>query len=278
MPLLAFVFPALFSLAAIRNATEREPRPHSHSHSHSPSLSFQRHNAAARLNYGINDTSPERSAELHDFWQTHYQPSIHCSNERRLGGDFFNQMDGGKWVCEPSTLADQGERCLVYSFGSNNDWTFESAVLNTAPGCEIHTFDPFISAPSFAPAGVHFHRYGLGHFSLPAPSNDPNLTLTPTSPQLVGLPAIVRALGHEERTIELLKVDIEGGEFEGLGGGRWPAVREVEVEVHLMGRWGERDADLLVGGIEGRGYRLFHKEENAFGTCCCELAFRMAPR
>ncbi|CEM35757.1 unnamed protein product [Vitrella brassicaformis CCMP3155] len=221
--------------------------------------------------------SPERSAELPTFWQqSPYQPSVHCDNERRLGGDPNNSMDGGKWVCEPEELAKEGKSCLVYSFGSENEWTFEQAILDIAPECEIHTFDPFVSAPA-APPGVTFHAYGVGHPLLTAPANDPGLTLQPPSPEFIGLPAIVLALGHEQRVISLLKVDIEGGEFDALGGsgiGRWPVVREVEVEVHLMDRWGERDADRLVRAIEGQGYELFHKEENVLASCCCELAFR----
>ena len=51
---------------------------------------------------------------------------------RRLG-------DGGKWVCDPHRITEQKD-CLVYSVGSNNDFSFEMAVLkDIGPHCEIHT-------------------------------------------------------------------------------------------------------------------------------------------
>jgi hypothetical protein len=71
--------------------------------------------------------------------------------------------DGGKWLCglnevhdlrRETTTADydygakkkhyDSKPCIVYSMGSNNDFSFEEQVRMVAPGCEIHTFDPTI--------------------------------------------------------------------------------------------------------------------------------------
>ena len=46
---------------------------------------------------------------------------------KRLGGEWtmnnHHQVDGDKWVCLDHILAR--ERCLIYSFGIRDDWSFE---------------------------------------------------------------------------------------------------------------------------------------------------------
>jgi hypothetical protein len=80
----------------------------------------------------------------HVWFQENWEPSFTCTHERRIGGN----GDGPKWVCDPHRI--DPNRCLVYSFGSNNDFSFENAVTaEISAGCEIHTFDPTVgSRPS----------------------------------------------------------------------------------------------------------------------------------
>ena len=48
--------------------------------------------------------------------------------------------DGGKWICDPHRIREEQEECLVYSVGSNNDFSFEQAILEVVgEHCEIHT-------------------------------------------------------------------------------------------------------------------------------------------
>lgn len=58
------------------------------------------------------------------FWQKNYEPVISCMFQRRMG----MRGDGGKWVCDPHRIK---KGCLVYSFGSSSDYTFETAIVNT---------------------------------------------------------------------------------------------------------------------------------------------------
>merc|ERR1719313_1874251 len=91
-----------------------------------------------------------------DFWRewlhAHHFPSFACPLAERLGAS----GDGGKWVCDPDRIAElaavdpggegrdrsalQPSACLVYSFGSNGEASFERAVHKRLPECEIHTF------------------------------------------------------------------------------------------------------------------------------------------
>ncbi len=67
--------------------------------------------------------------------------------------------DGGKWVCGMERIAKQ-EKCVIYSFGASNlasslaarglivgcagingESSFEAALLERAPGCEVWGYD-----------------------------------------------------------------------------------------------------------------------------------------
>merc|ERR1719471_2771437 len=72
------------------------------------------------------------------WFQWHYEPSFHCDFAERIGPP----GDGGKWVCNPSTLqarVERGSPCLVYSVGSHGDFGFEEGVLESiSRRCEVH--------------------------------------------------------------------------------------------------------------------------------------------
>ncbi|CAF1541767.1 unnamed protein product, partial [Didymodactylos carnosus] len=70
------------------------------------------------------------------FFFINYEPTFHCSFERRFG----NIGDGGKWICDVHRLENK-QNCLVYIFGSNNDFSFEYDLKNSLINCDIHTFD-----------------------------------------------------------------------------------------------------------------------------------------
>ena len=54
--------------------------------------------------------------------------------------------------------------CVVYSFGSNGDTSFEEDVLRKT-ACEVHTFDPTLDpeqeAQVLAVPGINLHKIGL---------------------------------------------------------------------------------------------------------------------
>lgn len=105
----------------------------------------------------------------------------------------------GKWVCNPYRIQEMArsrkQKCVVFSIGSNNDFSFEEAILQDIPECEVHTFDHTIN-PSHVPAGVKFHRWGLGT------RNEGNVKTLSTMLKELKI--------GENHSIEILKVDIEG--------------------------------------------------------------------
>jgi len=144
------------------------------------------------------------SYTLWDFFIPAFQCPHHVERIGVLG-------DGGKWVCGVERLATQ-EKCVVYSFGINGESSFEAALLERAPGCEVWGYD--FSVNSFGPeietsyalkARSHFRPFALGGKNAHGPEDDP---------KYYTLDALMKLNGHD--FIDVLKIDIEGSEFSTL--------------------------------------------------------------
>lgn len=170
-----------------------------------------------------------------EYFKDNWRPDrAACRNIVRIGSD----GDGGKHTCR----RDPGPGpCLVYSVGSNNDFSFEIGVHERYPDCEIHTFDPTVWNPQ-NPDFVTFHR-----------------STVPQSPP--------------EGGIFMLKMDCEGCEYTDLLG-LAPAAEQIFVEVHpCLTRSIEKDKILLQG--LAASHTLFSREHNVLGVRpgCMELSW-----
>lgn len=189
----------------------------------------------------------------HAYYSSIYHPTWSCDVTERVG----LMSDGGKFICDPHRIPKD---CLIYSIGSNNDWSFEENAYNLL-GCEIHTFDHTID-PVNMPKFVNFHKWGLGAWNS-------------TDDILISLPNIIDKLGHTNRAIDILKVDCEGCETEAIRPlfqmKSWrtnPPIRQINIEFH----W-HRYTDLeLLRAATDNGYVIFMKEANPFGRCCYEFS------
>lgn len=165
--------------------------------------------------------------------------------------------DGGKWICDPHRITEQDE-CLVYSIGSNNDFSFEQSVLdNIGHHCEIHTFDFGNFSAGAAKLGyrlhkgenksaVIYHQIGLG-------ADEP--------PKYKSLKTVVNELGHNNRTVDIFKIDCEGCEWSTAK--HWfeadITLRQIQVELHKSNPKTTPDFfDLLYEN----NYVITHKESN----------------
>lgn len=201
------------------------------------------------------------------------EPNWNCHIQTRIG---LRYGDGGKFVCGKSSYF-QEKPCLVYSVGSNGDFSFETDVKYTF-GCEIHTFDPTGNTPLYSSlareAGVTFHSLGLSNNR----SSMMN-SVTNTTSQLLSFPEIVELLGHTKRHIDILKIDCEGCEWgafpeiwQGIQNNQY-TVGQVQVEVH-----GTDPSQLhpFFDACEANDFFLFHKERNHWGCdgyLCVEYSF-----
>lgn len=88
------------------------------------------------------------------------------------------------------------------------DFAFEEDVLQ-ATTCDVHTFDCTIDSPSLdQDIRHHYHTWCLGDRN-----NHPELVW---SAKYKTYPEIIRELNHSSRSLDLLKIDIEGYEYQGM--------------------------------------------------------------
>ncbi|KAL9178453.1 hypothetical protein ACHAXT_003783 [Thalassiosira profunda] len=223
-----------------------------------------------------------------ESWFDVFEPEATCFTDERFGSKTRMERygavgDGPKFLCGVDHLAQKaarlmeegaGERCLVYSIGSNNDVSFERAVHDFMPGCEIHTFDPTLQTAFVGDKYATFHNWGLG-------KDGESATMEGKSWTAKGLETIMRELGHTNRTIDILKIDCEGCEYKTLppvfdaiaAGNAQISQLQVEMHVHTV-------ADLHIhdffAAADRAKLRIFHKERNHWGCAgykCVEYAF-----
>ncbi|XP_069986307.1 uncharacterized protein [Penaeus vannamei] len=137
-------------------------------------------------------------------------PQLKCPEMRYFGGEGPrengpNIADGDKAVCLSPRYDVTPGRCLVYSFGIADDWSFDDAMAEY--GCEVYSFDPTIGLETHRRSErVHFYNVGLGGANHTEVIEGVNVTI-------LTLGQIIDMLGHTNKTIDYLKMDIEGSEI-----------------------------------------------------------------
>jgi len=170
------------------------------------------------------------------FYETLHDLKVRARHWRRLmsGQDPWFRVDArvpverhGDWFVCPDNLTDAS---IVYSLGIGRDISFDLSMI-ARYGMSIHAFDPTPSAVAWLkqqalPAQFRVMELGVAGFdgdavfSLPADPANPSFgyqgRATATSDdvtcQVRRLPTLMQQLGHTH--IDLLKMDIEGAEYE----------------------------------------------------------------
>lgn len=198
--------------------------------------------------------------------------------ELRLRPDLgIDTVKDGGWWFHPGLL---DERSIVYSLGVGEDLDFDLALVRRF-GCEVHAFDPTPSTVNWIaerelPPALHFHPWAVT-------ARDGTLTLYPrvrrdgsrdavmytmvpddkAAGEGIEVPAlrlgsIAERLGHAR--LDLLKMDIEGAEYEVLDSLLESSVKPIQLLVEFHHRFPgigpERTAD-MIGRLRTAGYRLF---------------------
>lgn len=209
---------------------------------------------------------------------------VHVPRESFQRGVRLGSSYGGWWIL-PDGL---GPSSVVYGVGVGQDVSWDLAMIQRF-GCAVHAFDPtprclrWISGQQLPPQFV-FHPWGLAEYDGVATfvmrSDDPEWSSYNPSDNTAGakevvkldvrrLSTIMRELGHDH--IDVLKMDIEGGEFavlkDLLAGSIRP--RQLLVEYHY---WGEQRTNIpafrdSVAALRASGYRLFARSPNGPELC-----------
>ena len=71
-------------------------------------------------------------------------------------------IDGGYNLCmDRGMMPDWRPGCLVYSFGINDEWSFDEAMERYR--CQVFSFDPKMNSSDHDhTANIHFNRLGIG--------------------------------------------------------------------------------------------------------------------
>ena len=221
----------------------------------------------ARLSrYSLFHPRTNGASEVANAWyQNNVEPSITCPQEERIGA----HGEGGKWMCNIEALKEKKD-CLIYSVGSENDFSWEEEVKRRAPNCEIHVFDHTVANASNKPDDVFFHKWGLTE-------NESH-----RNPNMKSLSEIIKALRHENRRLDVFKIDCEGCEWQTYKTWFTSGVQIVEILVETH-RGSESpkpvsNAKQFFAHLHNSGYRIFHKESNVHHSAkellCVEFALR----
>ncbi|XP_046546444.1 uncharacterized protein LOC124256498 isoform X2 [Haliotis rubra] len=181
------------------------------------------------------------------------------------------EMRGSWRICNDNNF-EVKPPCLVYSFGIWKDWSFDDAM--GALGCEVHSFDPSIGLKSFDRSqNVHFHDLALSYKDSDTyvPPKD-RYVKTKTTWKIRRLKTIMEMLGHTNRHLDVLKIDIETSEWPAVKdiaeSGLFSKVRQFSVEWHLFPTHPNRSEYIncytSVMAMKEQGLRtfrsLFHKQ------------------
>ncbi|KIJ98366.1 hypothetical protein K443DRAFT_104106 [Laccaria amethystina LaAM-08-1] len=201
------------------------------------------------------DKAPWPPYTVWDF----FPAAFNCPHEvERLGA----LGDGGKWVCGISRVQEKPD-CIVYSFGINYESSFEAEILENTKHCEIWGYD--FSVKSFGPEipkslthRTHFKAFGLSGADKHGPDD---------TPPMYTLETLMKLNGHTH--IDILKIDIEGWEFDTLTTLLKPYVSsglpvpfgQLQLEIHI---WQKTFDEYLAWWemLEAVGLRPFWTEPN----------------
>ena len=186
-----------------------------------------------------------------------------CKLAHDFGGKMMNNpsgFDGQKAVCLDPGVRPEGGKCLIYSFGINNEWSFDDTMEKY--GCEVFAFDPSMNQPDQdRTEKIHFFNVGLG---------DKDYT-TQKGWKIKSLSSIYQMLlpRHGEKVIDYLKMDIESAEWDTIPqiikSGMLTKVRQLGVEFHFhdggnLQRY--RDLISIIKSIEDAGMIRFDSKYN----------------
>jgi Methyltransferase domain len=114
-------------------------------------------------------------------------------------------IDGQKTVCMDPGVAPVAKNCIIYSFGINNEWSFDK--MFESFGCQVYAFDPSMDMKDGDYTdNIHFQQTGLSGTDTDHDNRGWKMRT---------LDSIYQTLNHSA-PIDYLKVDIEGDEWNWL--------------------------------------------------------------
>ena len=217
------------------------------------------------------------------WYLANLQPVFTCPHVERVGG----HDDGPKWTCDPHRLLLQQHDCLVYSIGSEGKYEWEDGLIKKiGRHCEIHIFDPgnYARPNDVERNNIHYHKLGLGSsYDSDYKASISLNALKGKQPDLKTFPEILKTLGHENRTIDVFKIDCERCEWynykDWIQAGN---IRQILIETHGVpspysgNDWYRKPMNMaeFFDSFTANHFAMFSKEVNPYaGGNCIEFSF-----
>ncbi|XP_046563538.1 probable methyltransferase-like protein 24 [Haliotis rubra] len=207
----------------------------------------------------LQSMTNKQLSTLYNDYMTNIQ--VLCRDKIRMGN-----IHGGGWdICVQGRYKLEKDNCIVYSFGIDNDFSFDDDVADTY-GCEVHAFDPSMNKEDHLRGKlVNFHNLGLADINGNGKRNWPMKTLT----------AIRQDNGHAEKDIDYVKIDIEDSEWGALryafSTGSLKGVKQLSLEFHVFGKE-QRSRYIsrlnVLRGLYDEGFRIFWTHNNVVYPAC----------
>lgn len=177
--------------------------------------------------------------EIRDFWEAEALHNALMDHTEMKCNDIQGKGSGdGEWKVCMDPAYEPKSPCLVYSFGIANDFSFDDALA--AMGCDVHAFDPSMKQGDHKHAAhVWFHNLGVGVNNTDTFSPRKDVYVKDEQKwKIRNVATIMKELGHQGKTIDILKMDVEGYEFyvikNMLETGVLDHVRQFLVEYHVF--------------------------------------------
>lgn len=187
-------------------------------------------------NYHPSESDIWQRMDVDQFTAHHIVDYLQWTNSSscRLSSGFGGavmllSLDGQKSVCLDPEVRPYPKECLVYSFGVNNEWSFEDQMESY--GCDVFAFDPSMNITSVdRGAKIRFFGYGIGE-------RDSTGNNGWQFKRLSEFYNMFKTIHGPNKIIDYLKIDIEKDEWKVLPeivqSGMMDKVRQLAVEVHL---------------------------------------------
>ncbi|XP_045609177.1 uncharacterized protein [Procambarus clarkii] len=135
-----------------------------------------------------------------------------CTNIVQFGGKPPAPADGAKFVCLDKRFNIKPGNCIVFSFGVNNEWSFEDEIAKY--GCKVYAYDPTMGKKDHKRSdNVTFFSMGIGNFKGGKSVGMLNVFSTRKVDRFENL---VNQLGLAGQVIDYVKLDVELSEVDFL--------------------------------------------------------------
>ena len=181
------------------------------------------------------NVNPDEMSPDDLFKYLHFTNHSACQVAYDFGGKVINinsrrGIDGQKTVCMDPHIVPEPNKCIIYSLGINNEWSFDKMFEEF--GCQIYAFDPSMDMKDGDyTANIHFYQMGI---------LDQNTDQGPNGWKMRSLDSIYKMLETKhgpEAVIDYLKIDVEGAEWSSLPQmlrtGMLDKVKQLGAEVHF---------------------------------------------